>query len=161
MSKRRPIDAVSDGEEEENPRNKRARVVNQDEGMDVDETTAPAPSALSKGKRRKARDEDGDDDDDEIDEDEDARLEAEQGARIRAAIENKGKSHGVRHSVLPPFLLSLVRRSDRYQGVADHGIIESLEMAQFMCHKFLDFKFGPQINFIIGTWASVSLRQSV
>lgn len=23
-------------------------------------------------------------------------------------------------------------------------------MHQFMCHKFLSFKFGPQINFIIG-----------
>ena len=21
-----------------------------------------------------------------------------------------------------------------------------------MCHKFLTFKFGPQINFVIGTW---------
>jgi hypothetical protein len=105
MSKRRPIDAVSDGEEEEYPRSKRARVVNQDEGVDVDGTTAPAPSTLSRGKRRKAQDEDGedDDDDDEIDEDADARLEAEQGARIRAAIENKGKSHGVRHFIFPLF----------------------------------------------------------
>lgn len=25
-------------------------------------------------------------------------------------------------------------------------------MHQFMCHKFLKFAFGPQINFIIGEW---------
>lgn len=30
------------------------------------------------------------------------------------------------------------------------GIIESIEMAQFMCHKYLTFSLGPQINFIIG-----------
>ncbi|KAJ3918572.1 P-loop containing nucleoside triphosphate hydrolase protein [Lentinula edodes] len=35
-------------------------------------------------------------------------------------------------------------------GVAEHGIIESIEMHQFMCHRFLSFQFGPQINFIIG-----------
>lgn len=38
------------------------------------------------------------------------------------------------------------------QGIAEHGIIESLEMHQFMCHKYLTFTFGPQINFIIGTY---------
>ncbi|EEB87145.1 hypothetical protein MPER_15628, partial [Moniliophthora perniciosa FA553] len=35
-------------------------------------------------------------------------------------------------------------------GVADYGIIESIEMHQFMCHKSLSFNFGPNINFIIG-----------
>lgn len=35
------------------------------------------------------------------------------------------------------------------------GIIEKLELHQFMCHKYLEFTFGPQINFIIGT----SMRQ--
>lgn len=36
------------------------------------------------------------------------------------------------------------------QAVAEHGIIESIEMTQFMCHKLLEFKFGPQMNFLIG-----------
>ena len=30
------------------------------------------------------------------------------------------------------------------------GIIERVEMIDFMCHTFLKFNFGPQINFIIG-----------
>ena len=30
------------------------------------------------------------------------------------------------------------------------GIIERVEMVDFMCHSFLKFNFGPQINFIIG-----------
>lgn len=37
------------------------------------------------------------------------------------------------------------------QGVAAMGIIERVEMIDFMCHPFLKFNFGPQINFIIGT----------
>lgn len=35
------------------------------------------------------------------------------------------------------------------------GIIERVEMIDFMCHAYLKFNFGPQINFIIGgssTW---------
>jgi len=36
------------------------------------------------------------------------------------------------------------------QGVAAMGIIERVEMVDFMCHKFLKFNFGSQINFIIG-----------
>ncbi|TFK52189.1 P-loop containing nucleoside triphosphate hydrolase protein [Heliocybe sulcata] len=46
---------------------------------------------------------------------------------------------------------ALVQKKSRHQGgVAEMGIIESLEMHQFMCHKYLTFSFGPQINFIIG-----------
>ena len=30
------------------------------------------------------------------------------------------------------------------------GIIESVDMIDFMCHKYLTFNFGPQVNFIIG-----------
>lgn len=30
------------------------------------------------------------------------------------------------------------------------GIIETLRMTNFMCHKTLSFTFGPQMNFIIG-----------
>ena len=41
-------------------------------------------------------------------------------------------------------------------AVADYGIIEYIEMHQFMCHKFLTFSFGPQINFIIGILTSAN-----
>ena len=36
------------------------------------------------------------------------------------------------------------------------GIIESIEMTQFMCHKYLTFSLGPQINFIIGAFTPSS-----
>jgi hypothetical protein len=34
------------------------------------------------------------------------------------------------------------------------GIIERVEMVDFMCHAFLKFNFGPQINFIIGGYSA-------
>lgn len=34
--------------------------------------------------------------------------------------------------------------------IAESGIIERVELFQFMCHQRLTFSFGPQINFIIG-----------
>ena len=42
----------------------------------------------------------------------------------------------------------------RCQGVAAMGIIERVEMVDFMCHTYLEFNFGPQINFIIGKCSS-------
>ncbi|KAI0317517.1 P-loop containing nucleoside triphosphate hydrolase protein [Amylostereum chailletii] len=45
---------------------------------------------------------------------------------------------------------SIRQRQKLTGGVAKFGIIEAIEMHQFMCHKYLTFKFGPQINFIIG-----------
>ncbi|KAK0186629.1 P-loop containing nucleoside triphosphate hydrolase protein [Armillaria mellea] len=42
------------------------------------------------------------------------------------------------------------RRSKIESSLAEYGIIEYIEMHQFMCHRYLSFNFGPQINFIIG-----------
>ncbi|KAH7100786.1 P-loop containing nucleoside triphosphate hydrolase protein [Auriculariales sp. MPI-PUGE-AT-0066] len=35
-------------------------------------------------------------------------------------------------------------------AIAEHGVIESLELKNFMCHTHLALDFGPQCNFIIG-----------
>ncbi|KAH8117573.1 P-loop containing nucleoside triphosphate hydrolase protein [Phellopilus nigrolimitatus] len=56
-------------------------------------------------------------------------FEAKYGDKVRASIEAKTKLQG---------------------RIAELGIIQSLEMHQFMCHPRLSFTFGPQINFIIG-----------
>lgn len=104
------------------------------------DTEAPKPSqARRKNKGKAKQTEEIDDDSDESDEeergDQDIKEEEEQQFEkgyediIRAHIEAKRKVQG---------------------GVAEHGIIESIEMHQFMCHKYLTFDFGPQINFIIG-----------
>jgi hypothetical protein len=37
-----------------------------------------------------------------------------------------------------------------YQTVAETGILERVELCQFMCHKNLTFDLGDQLNFIIG-----------
>ncbi|KZT64630.1 P-loop containing nucleoside triphosphate hydrolase protein [Daedalea quercina L-15889] len=102
-----------------------------------DEAELSQPRTKSKGKARNAEDEDDieRDLDEETpeqeapDEDEEKKFEEENEEIIRETIMSKGKTQG---------------------GVAEMGIIESLEMHNFMCHKYLTFTFGPQINFIIG-----------
>ncbi|KAJ7134841.1 P-loop containing nucleoside triphosphate hydrolase protein [Mycena epipterygia] len=132
MAKRR-ANVDSDDEDpsiDGTPASKRARTA------DSDDEPAPPTSGrrASKGKG-KARRKDDDDDESESEndavdvEEEDRKFEEEHEETIRAALESRRKVHG---------------------GIADHGIIEAIEMHQFMCHKFLTFSFGPQINFIIG-----------
>ncbi|KAF9505772.1 hypothetical protein BS47DRAFT_1306174 [Hydnum rufescens UP504] len=35
-------------------------------------------------------------------------------------------------------------------GIAEIGIIQQIDLVNFLCHKNLTVKFGPQINFVIG-----------
>ncbi|KAG5461967.1 MAG: hypothetical protein BJ554DRAFT_5760 [Olpidium bornovanus] len=42
------------------------------------------------------------------------------------------------------------RGSSGPEDPAEAGIIESITLADFMCHRKMEFTFGPQINFIIG-----------
>ncbi|KIK94056.1 hypothetical protein PAXRUDRAFT_828391, partial [Paxillus rubicundulus Ve08.2h10] len=67
--------------------------------------------------------------DDERNEEDEKKFEDDHGEAIRRKLEER------RHTI---------------GGIAEHGIIESVEMKQFMCHPHLTFTFGPQINFIIG-----------
>ncbi|KAJ7816944.1 P-loop containing nucleoside triphosphate hydrolase protein [Mycena olivaceomarginata] len=128
MGKRR---ADSDDEISANgsPASKRARTV------DSDDERAPPASArrASKGKARRRDDDDddesGSEDAPDYDEEAERKFEEEYEDSIRTALENRRKFQG---------------------GIAEHGIIEAIEMHHFMCHKYLTFSFGPQINFIIG-----------
>ncbi|KAI0338901.1 P-loop containing nucleoside triphosphate hydrolase protein [Trametopsis cervina] len=72
-----------------------------------------------------------DDEIDEVapDEDEEKRFEQEHEDAIRAKVFGGHKGQGI---------------------IAEMGIIEKLELVNFMCHTYLTFTFGPQINFIIG-----------
>ncbi|EPQ51080.1 P-loop containing nucleoside triphosphate hydrolase protein [Gloeophyllum trabeum ATCC 11539] len=86
-----------------------------------------------KGKAKARQEESDEEDEEEVKEEEgedaDKKFEEENEDAIRAAVQRKSRHQG---------------------GVAEMGIIESLEMHQFMCHKYLTFSFGPQVNFIIG-----------
>ncbi|KAI9443259.1 P-loop containing nucleoside triphosphate hydrolase protein [Lactarius indigo] len=103
-------------------------------------------SSKSKSKGKGKAKEDNDilndirvDDDDDIATVRGAHAEEDEGAQERFEEEHE---ESVRESI---------RQRNRHQGgVAKFGIIEAVEMHQFMCHKYLTFKFGPQINFIIG-----------
>ncbi|THH16753.1 hypothetical protein EUX98_g9252 [Antrodiella citrinella] len=130
--KRRAVANDSDSEdhaEGSSQGSKRARTDDSDYGT-------PGPSQDVKPnvtrKRRARRDDDEDEEDMEQtapDEDEEKQFEDDHEDKIRAKVLKKTKTQG---------------------GIAEMGIIEKLEMHQFMCHKYLTFTFGPQINFIIG-----------
>ncbi|PCH39760.1 nucleoside triphosphate hydrolase protein [Wolfiporia cocos MD-104 SS10] len=139
MAKRRAVTINSDDEDglrRSSQSSKRARTndVIEDEADEALRTS----KSKRKGKERQRDDEDADEEEDEDeeslkqvtpDEDEEKRFEEEHEEEIREKLMSKGRIQG---------------------GVAEMGIIESLEMHHFMCHRFLTFKFGPQINFIIG-----------
>ncbi|KAJ7451551.1 P-loop containing nucleoside triphosphate hydrolase protein [Mycena latifolia] len=132
MAKRR---ATVDSDDENpsvdgTPASKRARTADSD-----DDRAPPTSSRRTKGKGKARRKDDDDADESGSEEeagddgDEDRKFDEENEEPVRAALEARRKVHG---------------------GIAEHGIIEGIEMHQFMCHKYLTFSFGPQINFIIG-----------
>jgi len=110
-------------------------------GVDSDAEEPTVESSPASKRARFQDDEDGDtgkrkpadredDEDVEVEEDdEEKKFEEKYKERIQASIHSGTKHQG---------------------GVAQCGIIQSLEMHQFMCHPRLSFQFGPQINFIIG-----------
>lgn len=131
---------------------KRAKTESSDD--EEEDFVMPKQETKSNGKSRARRRDDDDDDEDpdadadgeeEGDEAADQQFERQHREKILADLEEKRKIQGV--GAISHLLLNLTT----IQGVADHGIIEAIEMHQFMCHKYLTFAFGPQINFIIGT----------
>ncbi|KAH9926088.1 P-loop containing nucleoside triphosphate hydrolase protein [Amylocystis lapponica] len=136
MAPKRAVSVDSDIEDrsrEGSQASKRART--EDVAANEPEDSKP----FAKGKRRRAADDDDDEEEDMVgpttpDEDEEKKFEEEHEEEIRERLMSKGKTQG---------------------GIAEMGIIESLEMHQFMCHKYLTFSFGPQINFIIGGKSAV------
>ncbi|KAF7299373.1 p-loop containing nucleoside triphosphate hydrolase protein [Mycena indigotica] len=66
------------------------------------------------------------------DDETESEFEAQYGAYIRATYESKRNKKNV------------------FGSVAESGILEGIELKQFMCHQHLNVSFGPQMNFIIG-----------
>jgi len=180
MAKRRAtVDSDDEDQLENSQASKRARTEedSDDEPQVVESSPAPKreKKRAAKGKakaKRKGDDDDDDSDEEEFDvegdEEEDKKFEEENEGKIRAAIEAKRKLevHGVSNFDIPP---SSCTNVGVHKGIAEHGIIERVEMIDFMCHKvsfgifdpslavlpshkFLTFNFGPQINFIIGQY---------
>ncbi|KAL4080728.1 P-loop containing nucleoside triphosphate hydrolase protein [Scleroderma citrinum] len=139
MAKRRAAVDSDDEVLESSQPSKRARTEDSDDDDDDDvQLVHSSPerkvNGRAKGKKR-AGDESADDEDidipnaDEENEEFEKRFEEENGAVIRQRLEARKNAVG---------------------GIADHGIMECIEMTNFMCHPRLTFTFGPQINFIIG-----------
>ncbi|KAF9524403.1 P-loop containing nucleoside triphosphate hydrolase protein [Crepidotus variabilis] len=52
---------------------------------------------------------------------------------------------------LTPKIEERRKRNEGTVGTAaEAGILEKIELYQFMCHKYLTFEFGSQLNFIVG-----------
>ena len=91
----------------------------------------------------------------EEDDDDDEQFEAKNGDKIRRGWSRSGMFRVL--VLLPPlnsFVMLNVWLTFYAQGIAEHVIIEYIEMHQSMCHKYLTFHFGPQINLIIGLFFS-------
>ncbi|OJA17188.1 hypothetical protein AZE42_00230 [Rhizopogon vesiculosus] len=133
MAKRKvAIDDDDEAQDVSSQHSKRARTADSDEDV-IDHSQHRNRAVRSNGKMRQD-DSDYDEDDEgptqeEHNEEEEQRFEEVNGEAIRQRLEQKRNTFG---------------------GIAEHGIIESIEMHHFMCHKRLTFTFGPQINFIIG-----------
>ncbi|KAI0051110.1 P-loop containing nucleoside triphosphate hydrolase protein [Auriscalpium vulgare] len=132
------------------PSTKRARVdARQQEGR-----SQPAPSGENleppparARARRQPRDAAGEENIDvDIEDDESDVVEF----RDQTAEEDEGAQAQFEQEHEETIRESIRQRNKMQGGVAKFGIIEAIEMHQFMCHKYLTFKFGPQINFIIG-----------
>ncbi|KAI0632484.1 P-loop containing nucleoside triphosphate hydrolase protein [Trametes polyzona] len=134
MAKRKAV-AASDDENASQPVSKRSRTAESDEDEQQQGRSHRAPAKSEKSARREAMEIDDMDEDEgadaemQPDQDAEKKFEEENEEMIRAKVMNKGKVQG---------------------GIAEMGIIETIEMTQFMCHRLLTFSLGPQINFIIG-----------
>ncbi|KAG6888731.1 hypothetical protein C0995_006383 [Termitomyces sp. Mi166 len=131
---KRPTDSDSDAESPYESTPKRARTSGSDDDGDSDgsfessqqngRTTKSKGKAKAKTRFNDDVEEHGDTDNEE----EEQRFENAHAEKILADLASKRRIQG---------------------GIAEHGIIERVEMVNFMCHAFLKFEFGPQINFII------------
>ncbi|KAG6333299.1 hypothetical protein ID866_5786 [Astraeus odoratus] len=137
MAKRRAAIDSDDEAVQSSQASKRAKTEDSDDGNAV-QHVEPAPTARGKKPKKGQRvpnDDSSDEEDVDIggaegeNEEFEKRFEEENGDAIRRRLEARRNTVG---------------------GIAEHGIIECIEMTNFMCHPRLKFTFGPQINFIIG-----------
>lgn len=149
--KRRAAAVESDSEGGSSQASKRARTLGDN---DVEVEDAPQPSGSgTRGTQQRANEPiDVDEEDEDMghaapDEDDEKRFEEEHEEEIRRKVIGGHKGQGVSGRATRKIDLKLTKSQ---QNIAETGIIEKLELFSFMCHKYLVFTFGPQINFIIG-----------
>ncbi|KAH7885235.1 P-loop containing nucleoside triphosphate hydrolase protein [Phlebopus sp. FC_14] len=136
MAKRK---AAIDSDDESSQASKRARTEDSDDDVQQVPSAIPKREANHKvnGKGKAKAHVDASDEEEE----DDIRHTEEQNEEYEKKFE---EDHG------DVIRRKLEERRNTFGGIADHGIIEFVEMKHFMCHPHLTFTFGPQINFIIG-----------
>ncbi|KAJ3717146.1 hypothetical protein C8R42DRAFT_645031 [Lentinula raphanica] len=137
MVKRR-VNSHSDDDDAQDASQASKRARTEDDSEFEQTQQSRASNKKMKGKARAEQPDSSDDDNQETQEQadniDDDQFEEQYHERIERAVDAKRQIVG---------------------GIAEHGIIESIEMHQFMCHRYLSFQFGPQINFIIGGKSAV------
>ncbi|KXN81796.1 Structural maintenance of chromosomes protein 6 [Leucoagaricus sp. SymC.cos] len=98
--------------------------------------------AKGKGKAKARVDEDENMDENEED---DSEVDVQQETKEQRAEKDKKFEEAHYDKIM-----ASVKSRDKSGTISDYGIIEKVELFQFMCHQRLTFSFGPQINFIIG-----------
>ncbi|KAG8214643.1 P-loop containing nucleoside triphosphate hydrolase protein [Butyriboletus roseoflavus] len=137
MAKRKNIVDSDDDAPESSQVSKRARTEDSDDLVQVPASRRPVINGKGKTTVEDSDDEDEEEDlhhDGQPTEEEEKKFEEDHGEAIRRKLELRRSTIG---------------------SIAEHGIIESVEMKQFMCHPHLTFTFGPQVNFIIGGKSAV------
>ncbi|KAF7768000.1 hypothetical protein Agabi119p4_7243 [Agaricus bisporus var. burnettii] len=107
------------------------------------ENGRPQKSTKAKGKAKAA---DDGSDDDEVDDEVELDIEIEGGTKE----DREEKDKQFEEKYYEKIMASVKARENNRGLAADFGIIEKVELYQFMCHQRLTFTFGPQINFIVG-----------
>ncbi|CAJ0843641.1 16359_t:CDS:10, partial [Entrophospora sp. SA101] len=54
------------------------------------------------------------------------------------------------NDVVEEFARTRLKKKKSAGATAESGVIDSIELINFMCHKFLKVSFGPKINFVTG-----------
>ncbi|KAF9241146.1 P-loop containing nucleoside triphosphate hydrolase protein [Melanogaster broomeanus] len=142
MAKRKVVVESDDDSPESSQASKCARTADGDEEVVQFQATTPKRERkpiIDRKQKARARHSGSEEEedlhhDDERNEEDEKQFEEDHGEVIRCKLEQRRNTIG---------------------GIAEHGIIESVEMKQFMCHPHLTFTFGPQINFIIGGKSAV------
>ncbi|KZV84401.1 P-loop containing nucleoside triphosphate hydrolase protein, partial [Exidia glandulosa HHB12029] len=125
---KRTSGALSDGGEDASPSAKRSKLGDAT-NKNVKGQKDPKQKKQQQQQQQAEEEPVGSDDEGDMVGNDDARLDERIGEMVRRKLEAQEGKAG---------------------HIAESGVIETLYMENFMCHARLSFKFGPQMNFIIG-----------
>ncbi|KAH6885099.1 hypothetical protein BKA70DRAFT_1338202 [Coprinopsis sp. MPI-PUGE-AT-0042] len=145
MVKRPAAVSEHDSDSDQVPKRARTNEASDDE-EEAPRRTQRKANGKGKGKARATQDDD--------DLEEAVQVEDDDGERVDSyIIEEDDETFEQKHTDAVREQIANPKRKKK--GMAEYGVIEAIEVTDFMCHNHLQFEFGPQINFIIGGKSAV------